>query len=109
MFLTAYTVLGWMIANGQKTQPPTSGILAVREAVAAGLAKNDKMTAPGVAASLGEELKLLFVTIHAGWQSAEKEGKTEQYANGIAAMFQKQSGQDLRGFTINEKGFAKKG
>lgn len=106
--LTAYTVLGWMIANDQKTQPPPSGIRAAREAIAAGMAKNEQMTTPGVAASLGEELKLLFVSIHAGWQSAEKEGKAKQYADGVAAMFHKQSGQDLRGFAITDKGFAKK-
>jgi hypothetical protein len=99
---TAYTVLGWMIVNGAG-DPPRSGVLSARDQFASRLAADPRFA--GHAGSLGEELKISFVTLHAGWQSARKEGSERQYAEGVARMFAKQ-GMDLRSFQLTANGFA---
>lgn len=55
-------------------------------------------------AALAEELKLLFVTLHAGWQGARRGGVLQQYADGTAQLFKTQ-GTDLRGLRLTEAGF----
>lgn len=102
--VAAYTVLGWLIATGAP-DPRPAAVRAARAQVAAQLAAEPRVGAPGVRAALGEEFKILFVTLHAGWQSARREGNLRQYADGVQRMFQQQSGLDLRSLELTAGGF----
>ena len=59
---------------------------------------------PSTRAQLGEELKLLFVVVHAGWQGTQREETLAAYANGIAGMFQQFGGEDLRRVALTDTG-----
>ncbi|RYI07397.1 MAG: hypothetical protein EON48_14570 [Acetobacteraceae bacterium] len=102
--LAAYTLLGWLIANGQADIPPRQAA-AVRAQIAFRAAGSPVFASPASRAQLGEELKLLFVTLHAGWQSARREGTLRQYADGVAIMF-RNNGTDLRALRLSDSGFA---
>lgn len=52
-------------------------------------------------------MKLLYVTLHAGWQSAVKEGSTARYSDGIARIWRQQSGRDLRALSLTNAGFSR--
>lgn len=93
--LAAYSLLSWLIATGSPDPTPAQA-QAVRRQVALRLAQSPQLTAPRTRAELGEEMKLLFVTLHAGWQSARREGNLRQYGDGVARMIARQGGQDLR-------------
>lgn len=108
--LSAYMILGYMIVNNiqdgnRVTVPMARG---VRSQLAPFLAANSRLTAPGVPAQLGEEMKLQTVIVHAGWQSAAKENTLPNYQQGIAAMFKNQYGLDLSQVKLTDRGFAKK-
>ncbi|WP_310392800.1 hypothetical protein [Hymenobacter sp.] len=108
--LSAYMILGWMIANNVqdgKAITPAIG-RGVRAQFAPKLAATPKLTAPGVPAQLGEEMKLLFVTVQGGWQAAIKENALPAYQEGVGAMFKNQYGMDMRLFKLTDQGFAKK-
>jgi len=105
---TAYMLLGWMIATGSN-DPAREQVAALRNRIAAGLAADPRMANPATRAALGEEIVISFVTLHAGWQSARREGKVQQYSDGVAAMFQKQTGNDLRQLVPTDRGLEKRG
>lgn len=107
--VTAYTVLGWQIANGYTDNLPPARIVAARRQIAAALAANPQLSSPATRPALGEEMKLLMVTLHAGWQSAQREGNLSRYADGVARLFRTQSGRDLRSLTLTDAGFSRKG
>jgi len=108
--ITAYTLLGWMIANNDLGDgPKREQVQAYRAQVAAGLAANPKFADPATRAALGEEIVISFVTLHAGWQSARREGKVQQYSDVVATMFQKQTGNDLRQLVLTDRGLEKRG
>ncbi len=106
--MAAYTLLGWMIATGS-TDPTREQVRAMRERIAAGIAAEPKFADSTTRAALGEEIVISFVTLHAGWQSAQREGKVQQYSDGVAAMFQKQTGNDLRQLVLTDRGLEKRG
>jgi hypothetical protein len=105
--VVAYTLLGWQIAKQDPAEISTAKVQAVRRQIAPALAANPRLSGPAARADLGEEMKLLFVTLHAGWQSAQKEGNTRQYSDGVARMFQAQSGRDLRALNLTTAGFSR--
>jgi hypothetical protein len=107
--MTAYLILGWMIANGAQDVPAgRAAAIAARAQVAGALAESG--AAPREKwAELGEELKLQFVIAHAGWQSAMKEGHARQYADGIARQFQQIYGIDLRRTALDAGGLHRPG
>jgi hypothetical protein len=74
--MTAYLVLGWMIVNNVQNDKAVTAAMVqgARAQVAPLLASNAKLAAPGVAAQVGEEMKLQSVIAQAGWQSAVKQG-----------------------------------
>lgn len=102
--LAAYTALGYLIATGAPDPSPES-VRSLRNQIAPKLAANTQLNAPATRAALAEELKLLFVTLHAGWQGARKEGNLQQYADGTAQLFKVQ-GTDLRALRLTSAGFA---
>ncbi len=106
--LTAYTLLGWMIANG-RTDPTLPQVAAARAEVAATVSTNPALATEAARAKLGEEVTILFVLLHAGWQSAQKEGKLAQYSDGVATMFKQQFGRDLRQMALTDRGFEQRG
>lgn len=102
--MTAYLVLGWMIANGVQDLPSgRAAAIAVRAQVAGTLAESGAVPREKWA-DLGEELKLQFVVAHAGWQSAMKEGNARLYADGIARQFRQVYGIDLRRIALDARG-----
>lgn len=103
--LTAYTVLGWLIATGAP-DPSPADVRVARGQIAAGLAADRANTDLAMRAGLGEELKLLFLTLHAGWQSARREGNLRSYSDNVAAMLKEQTGRDLRGVRLTSRGFS---
>lgn len=104
--LAAYTLLGWLIATGAPDPSPAAAA-AVRAQIAAGMANDQRFSDPRTRAELAEELKLLFVTLHSGWQSARREGKLRPYGDGVASMFRRFSGNDLRAMRLTEQGFVR--
>jgi hypothetical protein len=105
--VTAYTLLGWQIAKQDASEISNAKVQAVRRQIAPALAANPRLAAPAARGALGEEMKLLFVTLHAGWQSAVKEGNTARYSDGVARMWRQQSGRDLRALSLTDAGFSR--
>ncbi|WP_342238458.1 DUF6683 family protein [Inquilinus sp. OTU3971] len=103
--MTAYTILGWIIVNGAGDPDPRS-VKAARDQIALGLAANPALRSAADRARLGEEFKLLFVTIHAGWQAARREGTLAEYGAGVAELFATRSGLDLRRLRLTDRGLA---
>jgi hypothetical protein len=101
--VAAYTLLGWMIATGAPDPTPKQA-RAVRTQIARHAAGNATFLNPTRRADLGEEMKLLFVTVHAGWQSARKEGRLPQYSAGVARLFLS-SGIDFAALRLTDDGF----
>lgn len=102
--MAAYLTLTWMIANNANREPSAAEVLGVRRQIAARVAGNPALLANR--AQLGEELKLLLVTTHAGFQSSRKEGTQRRYADGVAAMIRKHYDLDLRALRLTPNGFA---
>lgn len=105
--VAAYTLLGWLIATGAPDPRPDAA-RAVREQIAQGLIREGKFANLKTRAELGEEMKLLFLTLHAGWQSARREGNLQQYSDGVVAMFKRFSGNDLRALQLTDRGFVRR-
>lgn len=101
--ITAYTLLGYLIATGSGDPSPAQ-VRAIRAQIAARAATNPAMVDPAGRARLAEELKLSFVTLHAGWQSARKDGSLPRYSDGVARLF-KSTGTDLRTLRMTDRGF----
>ena len=108
--LSAYLILGWMIVNNVQDGKAITPAMAqgVSRQFAPKLAANPQISAPGVPAQLGEEMKLLFVVVQGGWQSALKEKTLLAYQQGIAAMYQNQYGLNMKQLKITSEGFAKR-
>lgn len=104
--MTAYAVLTWLIANNRLEEPSGAAVRAARAQTAAALANDPRFASPAARAQLGEEFKLLFVTIHSGAQSARREGMMQAYSNRVAQMIRAQSGRDPRSRTLTDRGFS---
>lgn len=105
--LTAYNLTGWIIANGIKTVPPRSQVLAARRQTAAILAKDPRMANLTVRGKTGEEFKLLVVTLHFGLLSARSSGDTKAYSDEVAALFA-ETGPNPRTLALSDTGFVRK-
>lgn len=105
--LTAYTALNWMISNNAFADPNPGALRSLRAQLAPRFAGTPAFANPGTRAALGEELKLLFITLHAGWQSARKEGNLPQYSRSVAQLFQRQGGADLTRVKLGPDGFSR--
>ncbi len=101
--LAAYMVLGWMIVH-EGQEPPAAGLRGVRAQAAQALS-DPRLAAPEMRAKLGEEFKILFVTLHAGWQGARREGTLDRYAAGVARLFNQKNGMNLAVARIGPRGF----
>lgn len=102
---TAYTALGYMIANNELGDPDPGALRALRLQIVPRLASGLGARLQTDRTSLGEEFKLLIVTLHAGWQGAQKEGHLSEYSSGVARLFLKQGGADLRNVRLTRNGF----
>lgn len=106
--VAAYTSLGWMISNNALADPDPRAVQALRQQVAQSLSANPQFTDAATRGQLAEEMKLLFVTLHAGWQSAQREGNLRGYSDGVAAMFKAQTGNDLRAMRLTPNGLVRR-
>lgn len=105
--LTAYTALGWMITHNAFSDPDPAALKGLRAQLAPRFDRTSAFSDPGTRAALGEELKLLFVTLHSGWQSAKREGALSQYSGGVAQLFRRQGGADLTQVKLGPAGFSR--
>jgi len=99
----AYMLLGWMIVH-EGREPPSGSVQGVRAQAAAALSTG-KLSQPELRARLGENFKILFVVVHAGWQAARREGTLDRYAAGVADLFRNGDGLDLRTAQLTKNGF----
>lgn len=107
--MSAYFILGWIIANGQSDVPGgPAAVRAVRAQFAATLSQSPAGSQQQ-RAQLGEELKIQFAIMHAGWQGSMKEHNERAYADGVARQFQQQAGIDLRSTSLDARGFVRQG
>lgn len=104
--VAAYTLLGWLISTGAP-DPSAGAARAVRNQIAQGLRNGARLSDPRARAELAEEMKLLFVTLHSGWQSARREGKLKQYSDGVNDMFRKFTDNNLRNMRLTDRGFVR--
>lgn len=101
--LTGYTILGYLIATGA-ADPSRDAVRNVRRQIAGRLGTSADFRTTDMRRRLGEELKISFVALHAGWQAARREGNLKRYSDGVAAMF-KANGVDLRALRLTQNGF----
>jgi hypothetical protein len=101
--LAAYLLLGWMIVHDGR-EPPAAAVRGVRAQAAAALS-DPRLASAEARGRLGEEFKVLFVVLHAGWGSARREGSVERFAAGVADMFRKADGIDLVSTKLGPAGF----
>lgn len=102
--VAAYQVLNWIIANNS-ANPQLTTVASVREDTDDALRQNKEIyTDAGKRAMLGEELKIMFVLLHAGWQDAIKKGTTASFSEKIAGQYSSAFGQDLRSLKLDAKG-----
>lgn len=64
--MTACLVLGDLVANRAR-DPSASQVQAARSQIGRLPGQGDQNADPGTWAALAEELKILFVALHAGW------------------------------------------
>lgn len=104
--ITSYIVLGYMIVNNvQNGNAVTPAMVqGVRAQFGPILAGSNAFSAAGVPARLGEEMKLQFVVIHGGWQSAIKENTLPAYRQGISTIFKNQWNLDFSKFKLTTNG-----
>ncbi|TCP34346.1 hypothetical protein [Sphingomonas sp. BK235] len=101
--MAAYMMMAWLIANKGTREPSATEALGLRRQFAARAAAAPEVLSNR--AKLGEELKLLVVTLNAGMQSAQRERTMDRYADGVATMVQRQYGLDLRRLRLSADGF----
>ena len=51
-----------------------------------------------------EEMKLMTVIVHSGWQSSRKEGNLQAFSDQTASVFRQQYGLDLRSVKLTGSG-----
>lgn len=106
--VTAYVVLGWMISNDSPDPTPRS-VQSVRARVAQELAANPQLASPAMRTTVGEEVKILFVVLHAGMQNATRSRQMAGYSQGVRDMFRQLTGEDLRSVALTDRGFVGRG
>lgn len=105
--MTAYLVLGWLIANGAP-DPTATAVRAARGQVGSLLATQGPIADPAQRVAVAEEVKILFVVLHSGWLSARRENAVQPYADGVATLFQDGMQQPLRQIALTDTGFVRR-
>lgn len=100
--LASYMLLGYEIASGGEATPAQAR--GVRRQLAERIAASPALAALPVRTGMAEELKLTFVTLHAGYKSAHGEGTVDEYRTGVARFFAGQ-GTDFSRLRLSDEGF----
>lgn len=103
-----YLVMAYLIANDDMRDMPASHWIAVRNQFRAALGAQPQLADTAARAALGEEMKLLTAILYGGYDGNKKAGRSQQYADGVAAMFRKK-GLDFRAMTLDERGLLVRG
>lgn len=106
---TAYTVLGWMVVNGQTRDPSPISIVGTRQQWANALANTSFATNEDSRRRTAEELKIKMVLLHAGWKDAKKTNQSAAYANAVDRLFQSQLKLKMRSMTLGASGLKMRG
>jgi hypothetical protein len=105
----ANLVLGYLIINNlQGDRPVTNAqVRGVQAQFKPALKNNSKLAAPGLAAQMGEDLKLQFVVEQAGWQSAIKRNMLPAFRESVYRAVKNTYGMDMRQMSLTGHGFEK--
>ena len=108
--LAVYIILNWMIVNDVKdgnaiTVPMARG---VRTQTASIMANNQKLSTPGMAAQIGEQLKLNTVILQTGWVQSIKDKTDVNYRQKIAENFRNLYHFDIAQMKLTDQGLGKK-
>jgi hypothetical protein len=93
--LTAYLVLGWMIANGSG-DPSTADVRDVRSWSGRRLAGVRQMADPKARAIEGESLKVQFMIMRIDWLAAQKNGTLRAFSDSVERRMQSEFRIDMR-------------
>jgi hypothetical protein len=80
----------------------------VRSQFAPVLSSNSALTVPGVAAQMGEDLKMKIAILQSNRQAAIEQNSLPNYRQAIAIIFKNQYGLDLNQLRLTDRGFAKR-
>ncbi|MFD2287127.1 hypothetical protein GJU39_10790 [Pedobacter petrophilus] len=108
--LAVYIILNWMIVNNVKdgnaiTVPMARGVPTQTASI---MANNQKLSTPGMAAQIGEQLKLNTIILQTGWIQSIKDKTDETYRQKIAANFKSLYHFDIGQMKLTDKGLGKK-
>ncbi len=107
--MSAYMILAYTIVNDVDGQAVTAPMAkGVRSQFAPMLAANSALTAPGVPAQIGEDLKLKMAILQSSRQAAIEQNTLPNYRQVIATLFKNQYGMDMTQLTLTDRGFAMK-
>ncbi|MEM8715861.1 MAG: hypothetical protein AAGE92_08795 [Cyanobacteria bacterium P01_G01_bin.4] len=108
--LAAYSILAWLIANGETANPDLASVAAVSERMEQVLGQDASMAVASDRQLFDEEAKYLFVAMHAGWQSSLADGGAllAQYSDQVNQIWEDQFGQDLRQLALTQQGFERR-
>ncbi len=103
-----YSIVGWMVVNGQTSDPPARDMAGVKRQWADALGRTRFATNVEARRRAAEELKIKMVVINAGWRDAAKTGQTVAYAAGIDALYRSQLKMNMRAYCLSPAGFVAK-
>ena len=108
--LAAYSILAWLVANGETSNTDLASVAAVSKRMEQVIGRDASMAVASDRQLFDEEAKYLFVAMHAGWQSSLADGGAllAQYSDQVNQIWEEQFGQDLRQLTLTQQGFERR-
>jgi hypothetical protein len=107
--MSGYMILAYTIVNDVDGNAITAPMArGVRSQIAPMLSSNSGLTVPGVAAQMGEDMKLKMAVLQSSRQAAIEQNSLPNYREAIAILFKNQYGMDMTQLRLTDRGFAKK-
>jgi hypothetical protein len=107
--MSGYMMLAYTIVNDVDGNDVTASMAqGLRSQFSPMLSSNSALTAPGVPAQIGEDLKLKMAILQNGQQTAIAQNNLPNYRQAIAVLFKNQYGMDLTQLKLTDRGFAMK-
>ena len=104
--MTTLFAIGYMIVHNLRDDKDISSAMVqgLQAQCAPLLAQNAQLAQPGVAARMGEEMKLQTVILQGGWQTAIKQNTVPAFQQSIAGLFRNQYGLNLSQMRLTSSG-----
>ncbi|OOQ57983.1 hypothetical protein [Mucilaginibacter pedocola] len=108
--VVANLILSYLIVNNLQGNRPVNvtQVSGVQAQFKPKLQSSAKLTAPGMAAQTGEEMKLQFVIQQAGWQSAIKSNRLAAFQQNVWQATKNNYAIDMRQVRLGVNGFERK-